>query len=428
MKEWLRMTKLRSRTATKNLDEEFFEPAEAQEGHYSMSASAIDVSKTSSTNGHRTSPVSQRFPSRDEVVGPNEGLDIDRPVPIGRAICVTILSGWLIYFIIKTGTDFLIDGVFLERLPGWGLLSLVGAVLSFLLYLWVQRIWNEGVSLHKVSATTILATGVAAALFALLSWFASNIFEHDAPVSVTGILLEWSVAVPYFIVQAAAFFAILFAREMKWNEHKAVATERIAMDAALRARKYQLNPHFLFKSLNSSLALISGGRVSEAERTIEAIIDFYEQSLAIESAELVPLDQEVKAQRRYLEIERARFSERLDFEFSVPEDLGEVIVPAMVMQPLIENCVRHGVSASPEPVFINLDAREEDGQLVILLTNIFRERRVRPRRRGSGRGIDTVRERLRTTFGDQATLVTGPIPNGFLAELRLPASRQAPFV
>jgi LytS/YehU family sensor histidine kinase len=150
--------------------------------------------------------------------------------------------------------------------------------------------------------------------------------------------------------------------------------------------------------------------------------DFFRRSLAVNPMEDLTLSEEVDLQRLYLEIERTRFPERLRFEVALEDGTADARVPALLLQPLIENAVKHGVARTEGPTAIRIRARSDGPVLEIIVENDAKASGPAPK--GEQVGLRNVRDRLRTRFGDEASLDTGPIPDGgFRNRLRLPLRR-----
>jgi hypothetical protein len=139
--------------------------------------------------------------------------------------------------------------------------------------------------------------------------------------------------------------------------------------AELRSLRYQVNPHFLFNTLNSLSALVLTGKTQAAERMIQTISTFYRRSLADDPTADVPLREEFALQKLYLDIEAVRFPHRLRAVYKLPPELEDAKVPGMILQPLVENSVKHAVAPTSEQVTITLAAREEYGRLVLTVSD-----------------------------------------------------------
>jgi len=230
----------------------------------------------------------------------------------------------------------------------------------------------------------------------------------------------------YFLLLAwcSLYLALLTGERARAAERREGAYRRAAKAAELRSLRYQVNPHFLFNTLNSLSALVLTGKTDAAERMIQTISTFYRRSLADDPTSDVRLREEIALQQLYLEIEAVRFPARLRAEYAIPPELEDALVPGMILQPLVENSVKHAVAPSSGEVVITLSAREEYDRLVVTVSDnggvAADNDDTRP---GYGIGLANVRERLQARFGDEASIVTGRVPDGYATHLRLPILR-----
>jgi LytS/YehU family sensor histidine kinase len=168
--------------------------------------------------------------------------------------------------------------------------------------------------------------------------------------------------------------------------------------------------------------LVLTGRTQAAEKMIQTISTFYRRSLAEDPTSDVPLREEFALQKLYLDIESVRFPQRLRTEYDLPPELAEARVPGMILQPLVENSVKHAVACSPGKVTITLSARAEYGRLVVTVSDDGDglSAGAGPSS-GFGIGLANVRERLEARFGKEASIVSGPAPGGgYATHLRVP--------
>ncbi len=230
----------------------------------------------------------------------------------------------------------------------------------------------------------------------------------------------------YFMMLAwcALYFALLTGEKARLAERREQKFRNAAKAAELKSLRYQVNPHFLFNTLNSLSALVLTGKTQAAEKMIQMISNFYRRSLADDTTADVPLSDEIALQKLYLDIEAVRFPLRLVSEYEIPAELEDALIPGMILQPLVENSVKHAVAPSSGQVTITLSAREEYGRLVVTVsdngTSAAASDDVRP---GFGIGLNNVRERLEARFGKDATVVSGHAPEGFTTHIRLPLLR-----
>lgn len=229
----------------------------------------------------------------------------------------------------------------------------------------------------------------------------------------------------YFLLLAwaALYFAMVNAEAARAAERREGEYKRAAKAAELRSLRYQVNPHFLFNTLNSLSALVMTGKSDAAERMIQTLSNFYRRSLAEDPTGDAGLGQEVALQRAYLEIEAVRFPERLLTRFEVPPALEEVTVPGMILQPLVENAVRYAVAPTSRTVTVTIAARAEGGCLVVEVSD---DGPGGPdvAAGGFGIGLANVRDRLAARYGDSASLEAGPTgQGGWRSVIRLPLER-----
>lgn len=189
----------------------------------------------------------------------------------------------------------------------------------------------------------------------------------------------------------------------------------------LNALKKQLQPHFLFNTLNGVSALVVKDP-DGARRMIGRLGHLLRVSLDSEQQHKVQLTEEVEHVGNYLGIEAVRFRDRLSVEFDVPEDLGPVMVPSMILQPLAENAIKHGLDTQDESVMISVLARRTNGSLILSVVDNGRGcRDVQHALARGGIGLQNVRERLRTLYGDRASMnATSPQAGGFRVDLSIP--------
>lgn len=228
----------------------------------------------------------------------------------------------------------------------------------------------------------------------------------------------------YFLLLAWAstYFALLAGVQARASQRREEQFRSAAKAAELRSLRYQVNPHFLFNTLNSLSALVMTGKADSAERMIQTISRFYRHSLATEPTADVSLRDEFDLQKLYLDIEAVRFPTRLVTKFDLPAELEECRVPGMILQPLVENSVKYAVSPVSRPVTITVAAREEFDRLVITVGD---DGPGVPQgtTHGFGIGLANVRDRLEARFGPDIGFSSAPVPGGYCTEIRIPLSR-----
>lgn len=186
--------------------------------------------------------------------------------------------------------------------------------------------------------------------------------------------------------------------------------QQAGLESELKALRAQINPHFLFNTLNSIAALVSI-KPEEAESVTEKLANLFRYSLQASKQPTVTLAEEIEATRMYIDIEQARFRERLQVDLAVATEISNAEVPSLLIQPLVENAVKHGVAKMEEPCLIHVKAEPSAGNRIYL--------EVRDTGPGfattdpavifaQGTGLANVRDRLKLFFGEQASLTILP--------------------
>ncbi len=231
----------------------------------------------------------------------------------------------------------------------------------------------------------------------------------------------------FFFLAWSAYYLAMQAQSAALNAQRRVAdAEGAAQAAQVRALRYQVNPHFLFNTLNSLSSLTMSGRTERAEAMLLALSTFFRTSLSLDPTADVTLAEEIDLQRLYLDIEKARFPDRLHFEIDVPADLERARLPALILQPIIENAIKYGVSKSRKAVLVRIEARHTaDGRMLLEVSNRLKNGGTNglpaATHEGTGLGLTNVCQRLEARFGARAMWRFGPLTgDGYKVSLTLP--------
>ena len=231
----------------------------------------------------------------------------------------------------------------------------------------------------------------------------------------------------FFAAWSAFYLATLAQAQALGAQRRAAEAEAAARAAQVRALRYQVNPHFLFNTLNSLSSLVMTGRAEKAEEMLLALSTFFRTSLSLDPSADVTLAEEIDLQRLYLDIEKVRFPSRLRVEIDIPQELESARLPALILQPVVENAIKYGVSPTKEKVTLRIEARAlGDGRFSITVTNSGRPggHPERDRSGSTGVGLTNVCQRLNARFGAQAKCEFGPLPKGgYQVHLTLPLDR-----
>jgi two-component sensor histidine kinase len=223
-----------------------------------------------------------------------------------------------------------------------------------------------------------------------------------------------------FLAWCVVFFAIRAEEELRENSIRLVSAQALAADAQNRMLRYQINPHFLFNTLNALSSLILAKETERAERVVLSLSSFLRYTLEKDVPDKAPLSEEIDAQRQYLLIEQARFEDRLVIHENVPDELRGALVPSLILQPLVENAVKYGVARSSDPVTVEISAEASVARLKLSVSDDGKNGGgAEPPRLGVG--LQNVRRRLEVLYGKTAKLRCERLsPHGFLATIEIP--------
>jgi hypothetical protein len=244
-----------------------------------------------------------------------------------------------------------------------------------------------------------------------------NVHELD-PMKRLRYALDAAVVWLFFFIAWSAFYLATQAQKEALGAQRRLAhAESAAQAAQVRALRYQVNPHFLFNTLNSLSSLVMTGRTDRAETMLLALSTFFRTSLSLDPGADVTLAEEIDLQRLYLDIEKARFPDRLHVEIDVPRELEQARLPALLLQPIVENAIKYGVSKSRKAVIVRIDARHLDNHRMVLeisnrLKNGGQESLPAATHEGTGLGLANVCQRLEARWGNHASCRFGPMAGG----------------
>ncbi len=354
----------------------------------------------------------------------------------------SILGFWFFYALLVSLRAVLLDfGAQGELAARRAVVTVIGIVVTWILYLVVRRFDRHGLPTRIIVAFSLaipFAIAMAAANYYIFNIYdpAGLFFDTEhAKAEYQKYAAEPGFAVKqiaddaisrYFFLAgwAGLYLALAYASEAHRTERRAARLERAAQQAELRSLRYQVNPHFLFNTLNSLSSLVMKDRRDEAEQMIMSLSNFYRTSLTGDPLDEVPLSEEVHLQKLYLDIEGVRFPDRLTTRIAIPDNLMNCCVPGLILQPLVENAIKYGVSRTSRPVTITIAAGEKEGMLHL---SVLDDGNMPPGEGegGSGIGLANVRDRLVARYGEQGSIVYGArAEGGFAVHLTLPIVRK----
>ncbi len=308
----------------------------------------------------------------------------------------------------------------------------VGMVLTLFVHLALDRLGRRSLSIRAsvAFALAVPATIIFAVLNTLVfyRWFpvpsvADDLARWDPHAVVVTAIADGLVTWYFFFAAWAAFYlAMSYVSEVRDVERAAADSAAESREARLAMLRMQVDPHFLFNALNALSSLVARGETRPARAMIGDLAAFFRAGLGAELSGDISLGEEIEMQRLYLAIERARFGDRLDVVWDVPDELCQVPLPPLVLQPLVENAVKYAVARNSRAVRITIAARrngdnsvelsvEDDGATSTATTVPAA---------GTGIGLANVRARLATRFGGAAELSVGSTHAGWRSALTVP--------
>jgi two-component system, LytTR family, sensor histidine kinase AlgZ len=249
-------------------------------------------------------------------------------------------------------------------------------------------------------------------IFPSFSGLADRFMGQVAVLFLFGVLL--------FLLASALHYLLLILEESRAAEKQALELRVLAREAELRALRAQIDPHFLFNCLNSISALTIPDPKA-ARRMALLLADFMRTSLAFGNRDRVTFSEELKLVEGFLDIEKVRFGPRIRVDYNIQTECGDCLLPPLLLQPLVENAVTHGIAPLVEGGTISLQASERSGILEILIDNPH-DSDIQSGH-GTGLGIRNVRERLANIFAGKARLDIVEDDRLFRVSLRMPCVR-----
>jgi two-component system sensor histidine kinase AlgZ len=346
-----------------------------------------------------------------------------------------VFAGWrssLIYLAAWLMLGLLLAGVLAYAGAGWafGLLFAVPLVLvyavatGFSAY-YVCRAYPLAQRHPLAIGAGIGATALcAAALWCAIGAAWGSLLPSAAHLGAPLMVSMFGLGVLLYGLSAAVNYLLIESERVRLLETQRLQMMLAARDAELRMLRSQVDPHFLFNSLNSVSALTAIDPAGARAMTVQ-LADFFRLSLGLHADRMIALDKELQLVRHFLAIEQLRFGERLRFEAEVSEEAGACLLPPMLLQPLVENAIKHGIGQMLDPGTIRIEAVRRGSILRIRVENDVDPDGAPARTRGAGLGLENVRQRLAAAYGHQAGAHWGRREDGrFGVELSLPATEK----
>ncbi|NLJ42903.1 MAG: histidine kinase [Bacteroidales bacterium] len=339
---------------------------------------------------------------------------------------VRLIVWWLVWLFTTLGQTLLYNFAY----GSFTASSIPDAIVSFVTFSGIGlSLWYPFRYIIAASKNTtgVIVNNLLAGIASLSLWLL--ITRYGAPLllpSLNDYQNYWVSTFPYrigtgifiFVLIMLAYYLFLNLSNLAAKNAKAVELENLVRDTELKMLRSQINPHFLFNSLNS----ISYLTITDPERAREMLIklsDFMRYALSKKDEQPVTLRSELENLRLYLEIEKVRFGERLSTEENIEEKCLEIKMPVMILQPLYENAIKHGVYESTECVSIKTKVACKNGYLEIIISNTY-ETNTTPLK-GTGTGLQNVARRLDIFYNKKASIKTSKENGVYTVSLFIPS-------
>jgi len=337
---------------------------------------------------------------------------------------VVFLSGWLVLAALFALQEWLHGRSWNYNIPFgkiyllWAIQFLLWGIISWIIWWrlgdWIQRATLKPI-LTRVVPLSILVSVLEEAIWVAATWnvrlgnrswtYLHRLVYFLNDELVTNLLIFWVV---FFLFRGIGYYQTL--RE---KENAAIRLESELTNAQLRALRMQLNPHFLFNTMNCISSLMHSD-VEAADRMLEQICSMLRMTLDRGDAKLIPLTDEIEFIQMYLSIQQMRFTGKVHSYVAIDPEVLDALVPTMILQPLMENAYVHGVAATSGEAFLGVEAQNQSGQLRICVRNSGRGlvETAASKHEGRGVGIANVKARLELHYGNDQRFTLKEFPDG----------------
>ena len=297
------------------------------------------------------------------------------------------------------------------------LLALLG------LFSWAPVRFNPNIS---GAVFNVIISHLTALIVILLIWVGtahgimSLLFENPSYKTFLQSSIQWRIitATLFYLIIALIYYLMIYYQSIEEKLKNESRLNEIVREGELNLLKSQINPHFLFNSLNSVSSLTLTNPAAAQEMIIK-LSDFLRYGVSKSNHQFTELEQEVDNVRRYLDIEKVRFGNKLLYEFEIQPESLSCKVPVMILQPIFENAVKHGVYESLEPVCIYTKADLENETLVVEIVNGYDPMAIPVK--GTGMGLLNIMQRLRIIYGREDLLQVNQQERSFAVKISLPS-------
>ena len=330
-------------------------------------------------------------------------------------------SGWSLFVIVNLLIILSFETIPLNKIALWILLGFYGIGFSHLYRIYIKKHSWTNLPLKKIIPRVLLASFVVAIIIYIPVFISGTLLgvERESQHLTASIIASVLNITSVILVWSLIYFAIHFFENSKKAEIESLIFEAAVKDFELKTLKAQLNPHFMFNAMNSIRALIEEDP-QNAKDAITKLSNLMRYTLKIERTETVPLLEELRTIQDYLDLEKIRFEERLDYKIQSTPEAERVEIPPMMVQTLVENGIKHGISKITHGGKVEIGAKVVDSNLLIEIRNNgkFDDEALKS---SQGFGVSNTKHRLALLYGENASLIlTNENNNTVLAKLKIP--------
>jgi len=296
------------------------------------------------------------------------------------------------------------------------------------LSIWFMVYYNdiEKKNIYIFALSHLIASSLVVTIWIVKSWFVVTFFISDDIPYNTFLhkFLYLRVIQGYlgYVIIVLFYYVLIFYQTNIDNRKREETFRTLIRDAELKSLKSQINPHFLFNSLNS-ISSLTMFDADKAQAMIIKLSEYLRFSLQFKPNDKVTFEKEIENIQRYLEIEKIRFGKRLAVQFEIAEICNTIMVPSMILQPLIENAIKYGVHENTEETLITISAHKEHNYVKLIIANNFDPESVGSR--GEGIGLSNIKERMKILYGTTELVQINKVKNVFTVTLYFPESNIA---
>ena len=347
------------------------------------------------------------------------------PISKNRNYILAYIAIWITIFLIHTfiinffyGVDSIIS------LADSAVFNTLFALLGLNLWYVIRFNLKETPNFFDLVFNHLIVAVLAIAAWITISYFTLvNIFpEATSYREFLNESLAWRVitGIFYYLLFVMYYYVMLYYEDLQEKLKVEAQLQTLVNESELSALKSQINPHFLFNSLNS-ISSLTITNPDKAQDMVIKLSDFLRYTLSHDKDEKASLREEFSNLQRYLDIEKIRFGHRLNFTTNIPDECENFEIPNMILQPLIENAIKHGVYDSTEEVLVELTCRHDDEHVIIEIRNEYDPDSIK--KKGEGIGLKNIKKRLQIIYKRQDLFEVSAEKLMFRATLKLPKSK-----